>query len=272
MANAIVVGANSEIGHAVSVALSESGWSVVGTVREVENSNTVHLVAVVDQCDLNDASSVDAAAIKISQLSGPWDALIMAPGTMEPIGLFQEVDSDVWAQAVNINFVNQARLVQKLLSFASQHSDREPIVVFFAGGGTNSAPVGFSAYVLSKIALTKLTELLDAECPDIRFCIVGPGWVKTKIHDQVRNSSKAPFGIKEETERRLDVNDFITMDEVVKVIMWALAAPKSVIGGRNISVEHDPIHQKAFEIGLAADPDLLKLRRSGNNYSWLDRA
>ena len=47
------------------------------------------------------------------------------------------------------------------------------------------------AYTLSKIASIKAVELLDAE-KDTKFTILGPGWVKTKIHkstiDQPRSS------------------------------------------------------------------------------------
>ena len=272
MTSAIVVGVSSGIGQAISEALSDREWSVIGTVRDTCKVDSSHLAGVVDHCDLSQVASVDAAVSRISGLSGPWDALVVAPGTLEPIGDFREVDSDAWAQSVNVNFVNQARIVQGLLPSARMGGELQPIVIFFAGGGSNSAPVGFSAYILSKIALTKMTELLDAECPDVRFCIIGPGWVNTKIHDQTLASTRTPIDVKQETERRLSTNDFVDMAVVVDTVLWALGAPKVVVGGRNISVANDPIHQEGFETGLAADLGLLKLRRSGNDHAWMERA
>jgi len=44
-----------------------------------------------------------------------------------------------------------------------------------AGTGSNSAPKYYSAYTISKIAQTKMTELLDKEFDDIKVSIIGPG-------------------------------------------------------------------------------------------------
>ena len=35
-----------------------------------------------------------------------------------------------------------------------------------------------------------MCELLDAEVPDVKFVILGPGWVRTKIHDAVLQAGK----------------------------------------------------------------------------------
>jgi NAD(P)-dependent dehydrogenase (short-subunit alcohol dehydrogenase family) len=151
-----------------------------------------------------------------------------------------------------------------LLPSANLKSKIGPVVIFFAGGGTNSSTVGFSAYTISKIALIKMTELLDAELPQIRFVIIGPGWVETKIHNQTLSNSQSPINILEETKRRIAQGDFIQMSKVVETIFWALAAPRELIGGRNFSVADDPIASKDFQLRLQEDNNLFKLRRYGN--------
>ena len=271
MPSAIVVGVSSGIGEAIAHAFSDREWSVVGTVRRACEADASHLSGVIEHCDLGDVASVDTAIGRLSDLVESWDALVVAPGTMEPIGRLGEVDPDTWAQSIAVNFLNQVRIVQGLLASARKGGGLQPIVIFFAGGGSNSAPVGFSAYTAAKIALTKMTELLDAEYPSVRFCIIGPGWVNTKIHDQALSNPLTPIDIRRETERRISTKDFVAMADVVGTVLWALGAPKDVVGGRNISVAHDPIHQEEFATGLAADHDLLKLRRSGNDYLWMER-
>ena len=270
MSRAIVIGVNSGIGDAIARAFSDREWSVVGTVRTTQEAGAPYLSCVINDCNLRDGGSVDAALSKISDHSGLWEALIVAPATMEPIGYFGDVDPDDWAESFNVNFVNQIRIVRGLLPSARTGGELQPIVIFFAGGGSNSAPVGFSAYTCAKVALTKMTEILDAEYPNIRFCIVGPGWVNTKIHEQSLSNPRTPIDIKQETERRLSSNDFVSMADVIDTVFWALSAPKDVVGGRNISVAHDPIHEVVFSEGLIADGDLLKLRRSGNDYAWME--
>ena len=82
-------------------------------------------------------------------------------------------------------------------------------MITFAGGGTNSAPRYNSSYVSSKIALTKSMELLDAEYEDTRFSILGPGWVKTKIHTEMLDASDDMKCEKLETSKRLSENNFV---------------------------------------------------------------
>ena len=79
---------------------------------------------------------------------------------------------------------NQMRLTHKLINGLTSLPAHAASVIFFAGGGTNNAVLGYSAYVLSKIALIKMCELLDAEIAQVKFTIVGPGWINTKIHNE----------------------------------------------------------------------------------------
>ena len=73
-------------------------------------------------------------------------------------------------------------IIKKLLPLR-RHSKLGPFLALIAGGGVNSAPVGFSACV-SKIALMKLAEYLDIEFSDLRS-IIFARLIKTKIHDEV---------------------------------------------------------------------------------------
>ena len=272
MSNAIVIGSNSGIGDAISVALLERRWSVTGTIRGSSKKNLGQRSHLIEHCDLSDTASVDETLSRLKELANPWDALIVAPGTLEPIGPFSRNDFDQWVVSLEVNFINQIKIVHGLLPQARKIRGLiEPIVIFFAGGGSNSAPTSFSAYTISKIALTKMTEILDAECPNIRFCIIGPGWVHTKIHNQALKNPNTPIEVREETERRLKTDDFVKTSEVVDAVLWSLSAPKDVIGGRNISVKHDPFRAAAFAAGLSKNADLLKLRRNGNDYAWMEK-
>ena len=181
---AIVVSATSDIGTALCKHWVQMGWQVDGTFRtatpvtDALNQAGVSLVP----CDLSEVISVDEAGLLLLKTATPWDVLVLCPGQLEPIGPFADGSFGEWADSININFIAQLRLLHLLLSSRNVTHSLGPCVLFFAGGGSNSAPVNYSAYTVSKIALTKMTELLDAELSVTRFVIVGPGWVKTKIH------------------------------------------------------------------------------------------
>jgi len=190
------------------------------------------------EIDFSNSLSIDIGIDEIKNLNFAWDFVILCPGTMEPIGRFDSCNIDDWEKTIKINFLSQLRFMHGILPFKYTQSDFFPKVIFFAGGGTNSAPVNFSAYTLSKIALIKAVELLDAEHDDICFTILGPGWVKTKIHSETIRAGESSGKAGMETVRRLEANEFISMSQVIDCC-WLLHSPKSVVGGRNFSVVND---------------------------------
>jgi NAD(P)-dependent dehydrogenase (short-subunit alcohol dehydrogenase family) len=268
MPQAVIAGVSGGIGSSIAKELAGRGWNVAGTSRRMLSHDlAVHVSAPV-VCDFAVGSSVDAATREIISLTQPWDVLILAPGTMNPIGPFVTIDFDQWAESIDINAVNQLRFVHGLLGYANREAAPTPKCIFFAGGGTNSASPAFSAYVLSKIALIKATELLDAEMAHIAFTIIGPGWVRTDIHEETLSAILAPRAVIQETRRRLEADDFVEMSEVLAAVDWVLEQPKEVVGGRNFSVTGDPLGEPDFPGFLSAEPSLFKLRRWGNDAYW----
>jgi len=140
-----------------------------------------------------------------------------------------------------------------------------PIVLFFAGGGTNSATVNYSAYTISKIALIKMTELLDTEITDTRFVIVGPGWVKTKIHQSTLDAGSKAGDNYDKTRVMLASEKCTPMEDVLDCCDWLIGSPKEIISGRNFSTVFDLWGSEALELKLIEDSNMYKLRRYGND-------
>ena len=118
-----------------------------------------------------------------------WDNLIIMPATQKPIGLFSEVKAAAWSASINLNFSNQMYLINKLYS-KRRISNKNKTIILWAGGGTNNATKYYSAYTISKIAQIKMAELLNHEMTDTKVVILGPGWVKTKIHQETLKNKK----------------------------------------------------------------------------------
>lgn len=239
---AIIICASSEIGAALSNAWKQKGWEVFGTTRA--------------NCDLLSVESISSAC---SQLKMPWDVLVFAAGALEPIGPFEKVAYDEWEKSIQINFLSQMRILHTLLP----HRNKNPTVLFFAGGGTNNAVQNYSGYTISKIALTKMCEFLDAEMPDVKFAIVGPGWVKTKIHEATLRAGPMAG---DNFEKTRDRKEWIPMERVVECCTWLATTSSKGVRGRNFSVAHDAYGTPELETALENDPDMYKLRRHKN--SW----
>jgi short-subunit dehydrogenase len=155
------------------------------------------------------------------------------------------------------------RLLHQLLPARAKKDEKS--VLFFAGGGTNSATNYYSAYTLSKIALIKACELLDSEINDVKFSVIGPGWVKTKIH-QATLECKESWAVQtvEKTARKMLSDDCISMDAVIHSFEWVLEQSKKIVGGRNFSTASDCWGNEQLSKMLESDQSMYKLRRHKN--------
>ncbi len=262
-----ILGASSDIGSALAQRYLRDGYKVVGTYRspaaapELMSQGDIRLF----YCDAREPKSIRAAAAEYAALNQPWDIFISAIGTEEPIGNFFACDFDAWEQSVIVNSTAQLRALHAIYPWRKPHQVVH--AVFFAGGGTNSTFSNYSAYCVSKILLIKMCELLDDENSDLNVFILGPGWVRTKIHQQtLANPDRAGANYRRTLEFVNSQKPGTSNDEIYDCINWCAAQGRGVAGGRDFSVVHDPWRNN--EAGLARrlqnDPDKYKLRRFGN--------
>lgn len=265
--NVFILGIGSDIGRALAERYLNDGYSVMGTYRH--KSSVKNLLSRRDihilKCDIAKRSSVKWCVEKYKRSAKPWDIFISCVGSMEPIGKFFDCDFDKWEESVIVNSLSQLRFLHEMHPFRRKGGICH--IVFFAGGGTNNPFTNYSAYCASKIMLIKMCELLDDENPDLNVFIVGPGWVRTKIHGQTLNSRSSAGGNYEWTKEFLKSNNPGTdCQDIYDCINWCISKGNSVAGGRNFSVVHDPWRDKgaSFARQLRNDPDKFKLRRFKN--------
>lgn len=265
---AIVVGASADIGVALCEDWISKGWEVSGTYRTYSDAVRClepELCSLV-KCDLSNTESVEEACLTLKRCTSCWDVLVLGPGLQEPIGMFTQCDFNEWSQSIIVNFTNQLRFVHKLLPDRNLDAKASPTVIFFAGGGVNNAPKGYSAYTVSKIALMKMVELLAAEIPDVKFLIIGPGWVKTKIHKSILDAGVKAGDNYDRTVEKFRKDEFTAMEEVVTCCNVLINGSKELLTGRNFSVVFDKWGSNELDKLLAKHPDMYKLRRFGNDY------
>lgn len=267
--NAIVISASSDIGGELCRSWHGRGWNLYGTYRTISSQAETlsdDLGVKLFHCDLADVASIDDACKELIESCEKWDVLVLAPGSVEPIGDFKDLDFDKWEEGIQINLLRQLRVLHHLLPYRNLNTSlSEPSVLFFAGGGANNAVLHYSSYTLSKIALTKMCELLDAEIPDTRFVILGPGLVKTKIHEPtLTHSARAAGENCQRTLNRLKNNECTPMKDVVDSCTWLVTTPCRAVRARNFSTAFDKWGTVELENALEEDKEMYKLRRSGN--------
>jgi NAD(P)-dependent dehydrogenase (short-subunit alcohol dehydrogenase family) len=259
---AFVLGASADIGLALSRRLLDDGWRVVGAARDggrlaaLAGREGFHALT----CDLADRASIAAMIEDFAALGLGWDLLVSAAGTMEPIGPFFELDFDAWERSVTVNAMAQLRVLHGLWRFrAGEPAD----VMLMAGGGTNNPFTNYSAYCVSKIALIKMCELLDDEEPALNIFIIGPGFVRTRIHDEtIAAGARAGAGL--DKTRAFLGGEGTPMDDIYAHMRWCMDQGRGVCGGRNFSTVHDAWRDggRALSKALRNDPSAFRLRRA----------
>ena len=259
--NAWVVGISSDIGTALAADFRKRGWNVAGTFRTLTKAVEDLAATGVKVTELDLGRPAEFASV-VNELRGfsEWDVLVVCIGNLNPIGPFEQCDSESWESSVLTNLVRPIRFINASLH-ARNRSHGNPHVILFAGGGINGAPKNYSAYTLSKVALVKACELLDAECLDTTFSILGPGWVNTKIHQATRDHASVSNGNIDILTKRQATNDFTQMDRVVACVDWVRKQSKQSVGGRNFSVVDDPWQDDELGSSLESDIEAYKLRR-----------
>lgn len=258
----VIVSASSDIGLSLCKEWAGKKFNVIGTFRRRPSENFPPNFKPV-KCDLSVRRSRLQAISKLRKLIGSrrWDVLVLASGTTNPIGQFSSSKWDDWAYSIDVNFLGQVHILHELMNQANDGAQ----VIFFAGGGTNGVVNNYSAYTVAKIASIKLCELLGSEFENVKFTSIGPGWVRTKIHQETIEAGPAAGESLIKTKVRLENDDFFPITEVIARVDWIISQPPEVVSGRNFSAVDDPIYNEGFIQWLKEDSERLKLRRFGNN-------
>lgn len=262
-----ILGISSDIGKEIAIRYINEGHVVYGTYRkniDFENKIT-QSGGKIFYCDIDDKNSIQHMILQYKGLAVEWDIFISAVGDMEPINHFFNCDFDDWERSIHTNCLNQLRILHGL--YPVNEKEKEVAAVLFAGGGTNNPFENYSAYCVSKIMLIKMCELLDDETSNLNIFIVGPGIVKTKIHQQTIKNKEHCKENYEKTLEFLNENYLGTSyDDIYNFINWGIMQGKKVTSGRNFSVVHDKwkCDDKNLIRNLSEDKNMYKLRRFGN--------
>jgi NAD(P)-dependent dehydrogenase (short-subunit alcohol dehydrogenase family) len=261
----VILGLGSDIGRELARRHAADNWTVWGTCRNSAGASALPPGVKAVSCDLAASADIAAAAEAFRRENLRWDVLVVAAGTEEPIGAFWDCDEEAWDRGIAINTLAPLRFVRRL--YPMRNRAGKPAVAFFSGSGTNNAAPAYSAYCASKIMLIKMCELLDAESPDTSFFIIGPGIVRTKIHEQtLREPERSGPNYRKVVEFLGSADPGTSHDDIHACLHWCLEAGKALVGGRNIALVHDAWRRGGGELKrqLERDRDLYKLRRYGN--------
>ena len=192
----VVTGGGGVIGRAICEAFAEAGALVA--VADVNDHLAAAAVTAIGQAggralavhlDVADRASVDAMVETVERELGPIDLLINNAGLLGAIGPIWEVDPEEWWRVWEVN-VRGVMLCSRavLIGMVARRRGR---IINLSSGSVLGPSQAFSAYPVSKTAVTRLTEHLAADAREYGVSVfaITPGLVYTPLARQTFESS-----------------------------------------------------------------------------------
>ena len=256
----VVVGATGGIGSAVVDELLRVGARVLATGRDQAALERLEEAGTSARAlDLEDPSAPSELAAAVGeQFSGELDGLVVAAGSVEPIGPTRSVELAEVERALRTHVLGTLAVVQACAALLD--AGDTPSIVLFSGGGATAPLPRYTAYALAKVATARLVENLALEEPGWKVNAVAPGFVATKIHDATLAAGPDLAGAyHDETVSRLE--EAVPSTAAADLVAFLLSDDSHGITGRLISAVWDDWRSESVRAHLREHDSFGRLRR-----------
>lgn len=154
----LIAGSGSEIASELATRLEADGWEVHG---------------------------MPGKTLEVPKMA--WDLLILSQGQLSPIGKFIDCHPIEWMNSIMVNGLLPLQCVR----LAWQYKNKNATVIFMGGPNMTKTSPTYTAYRVGKGMLESIVGTLNEEYPEVRFRILHPGVVKTKIHNETLKAGRS---------------------------------------------------------------------------------
>jgi len=191
---ALVTGAGSGIGRAVSLALHENGWAVVlagrraneleKTAAQAKHSDG-RMLAV--PTDVSKPEAVRALFSKIKEAFGRLDLLFNNAGTGAPAVPMEDLTFEQWTSAVDVNLTGAFLCAQEAIRIMKAQNPRGGRIINNGSISAHAPRPNSAPYTATKHAVTGLTKCisLDGRKYDIACGQIDIGNAATELTERM---------------------------------------------------------------------------------------
>jgi ketoreductase len=246
---ALVTGATSGIGLAVTRELAAQGHKVFICARSAEN------VAVTVKEFQDENLEVDGAACDVRSIDdirafvqaavdrfGPIDVLVNNAGRSGG-GVTADIDDDLWFDVVNTNLNSVFRMTREVLNAGGMRNrDRGRIINIASTAGKQGVVLG-APYSASKHGVVGFTKALGNELAPTGITVnaVCPGYVETPMAQRVRQGYAAAWKTSEEEilqkfQAKIPLGRYSTPQEIAGLVGYLATDTAASITAQAINV------------------------------------
>jgi NAD(P)-dependent dehydrogenase (short-subunit alcohol dehydrogenase family) len=204
----LITGASRGIGRAVALQYAHAGVSsiiivarssskldeVATEIAQIDEKIRVHKFSV----DVIDSEAVRKCAEQVAQKEGRLDILVNNAGNSSAWEKITETKPEDWWGCLELNLKGPYLFLRAFLPLMMQTAEKEKVVthvINMSSIGAHMVNPSASAYMISKMALCRLTEFVQAEYGDkgINVVALHPGGVATELTAQEKALEACKF-------------------------------------------------------------------------------
>ena len=174
---AIVTGAGTGVGRAVTLALMREGYAVVLAGRRQEMLDAVAKegaqtpgAALTVQTDVADPASIKALFAKTKATYGRLDLLFNNAGIGTPSTSIEDMPFDKWQAVVATNLTGLFLCTQEAIRIMKAQDPRGGRIINNGSISAHTPRPGAAAYTATKHAVTGLTKQTSLDCRPYNIC------------------------------------------------------------------------------------------------------
>nr|AKT74293.1 TxnC2 [Streptomyces bottropensis] len=246
---AIVTGATSGIGLAVTELLARQGMAVFGCARGAENVRTLvkrlrgeGLEVSATVCDVTSAEQVRAAVADAVAAYGPIGVLVNNAGRNGG-GEIAHLDDATWWDVIDTNLHGVFRFTREVLTSGGMLEAGWGRVINIASTGGKQGVALAAPYSASKHGVVGFTKAVGLELARTGVTVnaVCPGFVETPMAERVRQGHAEYYGVGEEEirsrfEARIPMGRYVSPEEVAGLVGYLTTDAAAAITAQALNV------------------------------------
>lgn len=243
----LITGASSGLGAAVVERFAHLGYQISACARRLEELNDVaakntHFSGQIKTyaVDVSSWEQVKDAVESMVQTTGLFTGAIHCAGTYGPFGDIEQVDSQHFAEAIQVNLIGTFNIAKALTH--QFNGNRCGFIVLSGGGATKPMP-NVSSYAASKAAVVRLIETLSLEKSyrNVSIVALAPGLMRTPMLEQVLSAGPLVVGSDFYQEMlRADAEGRDSKGQAIDFLVAFIQNPISNLSGKLVSAVWDP--------------------------------
>lgn len=227
---AIIVGASSDIGMAISTNFAKNGYNVALTYNS-KKINIENKTAKTYKLDLENKGQIKEVFSKISNDFKSIDTLVFCAGVAQKRAIIFDVSDD---EIDNLFEVNTKSAIRCIREFTKMVSGKNPANIVLVGSFVEKNGCSCeSVYTSSKAALTGLAKSLASELGnlEIRINVVAPGFIDTKMNNNLTKAEK------EDIAQMTPLQRLGTTEDIANAVEFLSSEKASFVTGQTLFVD-----------------------------------